>query len=111
MVRSYKFYLENVFNTLLTKGKVATLRIAKPDSEYVIAKFIRNGKVIQSIKCKVINVINLEPYIKNNKLYELLSQYIDISGFENVNIWLYTAKKLHKAIPKYLIILEKISSL
>jgi len=108
MAKIYKFYLENVFNTLITKGKVATLRIAKPSSNYVIAQFIKNGSIKCLIRCRVINVIDLEPYVKNGKLHELLNQYINISGFENVNHWLYTAKKLHKAIPKYLIILEKI---
>ena len=100
-MRSLSFYLKNVFLVLKLKGRVATMRMfPKPLNEVIECRYIENDRVIETIKCKIVEIVE-KPDVNT------LAKYLDISGFENVEDWIRAAKKLHKRMPRYLLIVER----
>ena len=87
------FNNEKALNQFLSKGIVATLR------EYPY-KSNQNIIINHKYKAKVKNAI-LKP------TFATIEHSVRISGFSSCQEWLDVARRLHKKLPRYLVIVER----
>jgi len=84
-------------NFFLEKGKVATMR----DTLYKVGK-----KVIVKHGNRVVAKALVDKVVLNTDTMRI--KYFDISGFDTLDEWLEEAIRLHKKVPRYIIILRLI---
>jgi len=74
----------------------------------VYVYYVSQGKIIDKVKCRIVDVVNIGDLSINEVLENILPKYLEFSGFSNCNDWWVSTISHYRRKPKYLVILEKL---